>query len=169
MPAAREPMPHGGRRETLLMNNAEQGAPAGPGPTGPIPPPLAPVMMMIFWMLLGGAAGIKLAQSLWLLLGWESGDVSVAVPAGGVVGAVVGALLGLISNPRLLVLLMAAFAGASAGAVAGKLVWGEVGEIGGQVGGGLVGGMAWAVWLFVGGGKEAVAALAARRKEEARP
>jgi hypothetical protein len=107
--------------------------------------------MMAFWMLLGGAAGIKLAQRVWQLLGWGAGEVSVAVPVGGGVGALAGALLGLISNPRLLVLLMAVFAGASAGAVAGKLAWGAVGEIGGQVGGAIVGGIAWAVWLFVGG------------------
>ena len=117
--------------------------------TSAIPPPLAPILMMAFWMLLGGAAGIKFAQSLWQLLGWGAGDVSTAVPVGGVIGALAGALLGLISNPRLLVLLMAVFAGASAGAVAGKLPWGEFGELGGQVSGGLVGGIAWAVWLFV--------------------
>ena len=140
---------HGGWRETLLMKNGEQEVPGAAGPTGPIPPPLAPILMMTFWMLLGGAAGIKLGQSTWQLLGWGAGDVSIAVPAGGASGALAGALLGLISNPRLLVLLMAVFAGASAGAVAGKLVWGEVGEIGGQVAGGLVGGIAWAVWLFV--------------------
>jgi hypothetical protein len=151
------------------MKSTGQRVPATPGPTTPIPPPLAPILMMTFWMLLGGAAGIKLAQGLWQILGWGPGDVSVAVPAGGVVGALAGALLGLISNPRLLVLLMAVFAGASAGAVAGKLAWGEVGEIVGQVGGGLMGGMAWAVWLFVGGGKEGVAAPTDRCKEGSRP
>jgi hypothetical protein len=119
-------------------------------PPAPAPPVLAPVLMMGFWMLLGGAAGIKLAQSLWQVLGWATGEVSVAVPVGGVVGALVGALLGLITNPRHLVLLMAMFAGASAGGVAGKLPWGDIGEIGGQVGGGLIGGIAWAVWLFFG-------------------
>lgn len=131
------------------MKNTEERASGAPGPTASIPPPLAPILMMGFWMLLGGAAGIKLAQSMWHLLGWGSGNVSIAVPVGGMIGALAGALLGLISNPRLLVLLMAVFAGASAGAVAGKLPWGEVGEIGGQLGGGLVGGVAWAVWLFV--------------------
>ena len=136
------------------MQNAEQEPPGSPRPTLPIPAPLAPVLMMIFWMLLGGAAGIKLAQSMWQLLGWEDGEVSIAVPAGGVVGAVGGALLGLISNPRLLVLLMAVFAGSAAGAVAGKVPWGEVGEIGGQVAGGLVGGIAWAMWLLIRGRKE---------------
>jgi len=118
--------------------------------TLPSPAPLAPLLMMAFWMLLGGAAGIKLAQGLWQLLGWEVGDVSIAVPIGGVVGALAGTLLGFISNPSLLVLLMAVFAGASAGSVAGKLAWGNVGEIAGQVAGGLLGAIAWAVWLFFG-------------------
>jgi hypothetical protein len=94
-------------------------------------------------MLLGGAAGIRVAQSLWQLLDLGGGAVSVAVPVGGVVGAVAGGLLGLISNPRLLVLLMAVFAGSAAGAVAGKVAWGDVGEIGGQVAGALFGGGAW--------------------------
>lgn len=151
------------------MKNTEQGVPGGAGPIAPSPPPLAPLLMTSFWMLLGGAAGIKLAQSTWQLLSWGAGDVSIAVPVGGVVGALAGALLGLISSPRLLVLLMAVFAGSAAGAVAGKLPWGEIGEIGGQLGGGLVGGIAWAVWLFVGGGKEAVPAPTDRRQENPRP
>ena len=137
-----------------MKKNSEQQASGAPGPTAPIPPPLAPILMMAFWMLLGGAAGIKLTQSIWRLLGWGAGEVSIAVPVGGAGGALVGALLGLISNPRLLVLLMAVFAGATAAAVAGKLAWGEIGEIGGQIAGGLVGGMIWAVWLFMGGGKD---------------
>ncbi len=109
--------------------------------------------MMVFWMLLGGAAGINITQRIWLLLGIGFGDVSIAVPVGGVAGAVAGAFLGLINNPRLLVLLMAVFAGSAAGAVAGRLPWGDVGEVGGQVAGALVGGAAWAVWLFFGGGQ----------------
>ena len=113
-------------------------------------PPLAPVAMVVFWMLLGGAAGINLPQMLWHLLGLGGGDVSVAVPVGGAAGAIAGALLGLIDNPRLLVLLMAVFAGSSAGAVAGRLPWGDAGEIVGQGAGALVGGVAWAVWLFFG-------------------
>jgi hypothetical protein len=125
-------------------------------PEGPVPPRLAPVLMMAFWMLLGGAAGIRAAQTLWQLLDLGGGAVSVAVPVGGAAGAVVGGLLGLISNPRLLVLLMAVFAGSAAGAVAGKVAWGEVGEVGGQVAGGLVGGLAWATWLFLGRGKGGV-------------
>lgn len=151
------------------MKTTERRLPAVPGPTAPSPPPLAPILMMAFWMLLGGAAGVKLAQSLWQILGWGPGDVSVAVPVGGVAGALGGALLGLISNPRLLVLLMAVFAGASAGAVAGKLAWGEIGEIGGQIGGGLVGGIAWAVWLFVESRKEELAALTDKCKQNPRP
>jgi hypothetical protein len=104
--------------------------------------------MMAFWMLLGGAAGINAAQSLWRLLGLGGGEMAVAVPVGGGGGALVGALLGLITNPRKLVLLMAVFAGASAGGVTGRLPWGAVGEIGGQVAGGLVGAAAWAAWLL---------------------
>lgn len=135
------------------MGDTRQRSPQAPGPTPISTPPLAPILMMVFWMLLGGAAGIKLTQNMWRVLGLGAGEVSIAVPVGSVVGALVGALLGLISNPRLLVLLMAVFAGSTAGAVAGKLAWGDIGEIGGQVVGGLVGGIAWALWLFVDGGK----------------
>jgi hypothetical protein len=132
------------------MEHTRQDDPAATQGTSPIPPVLAPVLMMAFWMLLGGAAGIKVMHSLWRFLGFDVGEFAIAVPIGGAVGAAVGALLGLISNPRLLVLLMAVFAGASAGGVAGQLPWGDIGEIGGQAAGGLVGGMAWAVWLFLG-------------------
>ena len=106
--------------------------------------------MTAFWMLLGGAAGIKIMQSIWRFVGFDVGEVSIAVPVGGVVGAVAGVLLSMITNPRLLVLLMAVFAGSAAGGVAGKLAWDDIGEIGGQAAGGLVGGVAWAAWLFVG-------------------
>jgi hypothetical protein len=108
--------------------------------------------MMVFWIILGGAAGINITQSIWRFVGFSIGEVAIAVPVGGVVGALAGALLGLIRNPRSLVLLMAVFAGSAAGAVAGKLPWGDVGEIGGQLAGGLVGGLAWAAWLFLGRG-----------------
>jgi hypothetical protein len=110
--------------------------------------------MMAFWMLLGAAAGIRLVNSLWHLFGLGAGGASVAVPIGGVAGAAAGAALGRISSPRLLVLLMAVFAGSSAGGVAGELAWGDIGRIGGQVVGGLLGGIAWATWLFVGGGRD---------------
>jgi hypothetical protein len=62
-------------------------------------PPLAPVAMVVFWMLLGGAAGINITQRLWHLLGLGGGDVSIAVPVGGVAGAIAGALLGLAHAP----------------------------------------------------------------------
>lgn len=131
------------------MENAK---PDAEGPSSATPPsysPLAPLLMMAFWVLLGGAAGIRAAQSIWHLLDVDIGAVAIAVPVGGVVGALAGALLGLISNPRLLVLLMAVFAGSAAGGVAGKVPWGEIGEIGGQVAGALVGGIAWATWLYI--------------------
>ena len=135
------------------MKAIQNQVPDTPRSSSPIYPALAPVLMMAFWMLLGGAAGVKAMQSVWRLLGLGVGEVAIAVPVGGAVGALVGALLGLIRNPRSLVLLMAMFAGAAAGGVAGMVPWGDVGEIGGQVAGGLVGGIAWAAWLFTGHGK----------------
>ena len=136
------------------MRDTEKAVSEAPKSTSPIPPVLAPILMMVFWMLLGGAAGIKIMESIWRVLGVEVGKVTIAVPIGGAVGALAGAFLGLIQNPRLLVLLMAIFAGASAGGVAGQLPWGDVGQIGGQFAGGLVGGIAWAIWLLMGRSKE---------------
>jgi hypothetical protein len=83
------------------------------------------MLMMTFWMFLAGAAGKRVAPTLWQILGLGAGSVSVAVPVGGFVGAVAGALLGLISNPRLLVLLMAVLSSSAAGSTAGKVAWGE--------------------------------------------
>jgi hypothetical protein len=137
-----------------MMENTRQAVPDAAMSRTPIPPVMAPALMMAFWTLLGGAAGIRLMEGAWRLLGVNVGEVSIVVPVGGVVGGVVGALLGLISNPRLLVLLMAVFAGSAAGAVAGKLPWGDLGEICGQVAGGLMGGVAWAAWFCIGRGKE---------------
>ncbi len=131
------------------MEDIRKEGPAMPLAPRPEPPILAPVLMMVFWMLLGGASGIKIMQGLWRLLGFGAGEVGVAVPVGGAVGAVCGALLGWVRHPRLLVLLMAIFAGSSAGSVAGQLPWGDVGEIGGQAAGGLLGGLAWAAWLYL--------------------
>src|SRR5579864_1499690 len=136
------------RRETLVEDTGHED-PDLPSPASPIPPALAPVLMMVFWMLLGGAAGIKIMEAFWRILGAKVGEVAIAVPVGGAVGGLAGALLGLISNPRLLVLLMAVFAGASAGGVAGQLPWGDAGEVAGQVAGGLVGGIAWTIWMLL--------------------
>ncbi len=137
----------------IVVNDAKPDSPFGVPPVLAPLVPLAPALMMVFWMLLGAAAGIKLAQSVWQLLGWGDWAISVAVPVGGGCGALVGALLGLITRPQLLVLLMAVFAGVSAGGVAGHVAWGTIGEIGGQVGGGLVGALAWATWLVVNRGR----------------
>lgn len=41
--------------------------------------PLAPLMMMAFWMLLGGAAGIRAAQSIWQGPG-EAADLNALPP-----------------------------------------------------------------------------------------
>lgn len=130
------------------MEDTRQTDPDAALPATALPPVLAPVLMMGFWMLLGGASGIKFMQGIWPLLGFNGGEMAIAIPVGGVAGALAGGLLGLIRNPRWLVLLMAVFAGSAAGAVAGKAVWGGIGEIGGQVAGGLVGGIAWATWLL---------------------
>lgn len=116
----------------------------------PVSPVLAPVLMIVFWMLLGASGGIRLMEGIWRFIDLQVGELSIVVPVGGVVGAVAGGLLGLVSNPRLQVLLMAMFAGAAAGAVAGKLPWGNIGEIGGQIAGGLVGGAAWGTWMLIG-------------------
>jgi len=132
------------------MKNTKPAVPDATKPASPIPLVVAPILMLVFWMLLGGAAGIKIMQTVWRFLGVEVGELTIAVPVGGVVGALAGALLGLINNPRVLVLLMAVFAGASAGGVAGQLPWGDIGEIGGQVAGSLVGGFAWAIWQLTG-------------------
>lgn len=93
-------------------------------------------------------------QGIGPYLGVGGGEVTIAVPVGGVVGALAGALLGLIRNPRALVLLMAVFAGSAAGGVAGKVPWGDIGEVGGQVAGGVVGAIAWATWLLIERRKE---------------
>lgn len=149
------------------MQKAKQAAEmpsAGP----PRHSPLAPLMMVAFWMLLGGAAGIRIAQSIWHLLGVDVGAVAIAVPLGGTIGAAAGGLLGLISNPRMLVLLMAVFAGSAAGAVAGKVPWGEIGEVGGQIAGGVVGGIAWATWLMIERGSETGLGARALDRIEAR-
>lgn len=132
------------------MEDTSDAGPSRQGAPAPESPVLAPVLMTVFWALLGMASGIRIMQSIWRFLGIEVGEVAITVPVGGAVGAIAGGFLVLISNPRLLVLLMAAFAGSAAGAVAGKLPWGEVGEVGGQIAGGLVGGVAWATWLYLG-------------------
>ena len=48
--------------------------------------------MTAFWILLGGAAGINAAQSLWHLLGLGAGEMAIAVPIGGGAGAMVTAV-----------------------------------------------------------------------------
>jgi hypothetical protein len=123
-------------------------------PDLPMSPVLAPLLMMVFWALLGGAAGIKIMETIWRIRGVEAGELTIAIPVGAAAGALAGALLGLIRNPRLVVLLMAVFAGASAGGVAGQLPWGDVGALGGQIVGGLLGSIAWGIWLLVGQTKE---------------
>jgi hypothetical protein len=55
------------------MEDSGQEVPDSPSPGPPLPPVLAPVLMMVFWMLLGGAAGIKIMEAVCasLALRWE--------------------------------------------------------------------------------------------------
>lgn len=119
-------------------------SPAAPPPLLP----LAPKLMLVFWMLLGAVAGVKLAQGVWRMAGWNTGAIAIAVPAGAVVGATAGGLIGCITRPSLLVLIMALLAGWSLGALAGGLVWAETGQFAGGPIGALVGGLTWTLWLL---------------------
>jgi hypothetical protein len=110
--------------------------------------PMAPKLMLLFWMLLGAVAGITLAQQVWRLAGLTAGVFTIAVPVGAVGGAVGGALVGWITRPHLLVLVMALLAGWSVGAMGGGLAWAEMGQIAGGFTGALVGGLTWGVWLL---------------------
>lgn len=110
--------------------------------------PMAPKLMLFFWMLLGAVAGITLAQKGWRLAGLTAGNFALAVPIGAVGGAVGGVLVGRITHPHLLVLVMALLAGWSVGALAGGLAWAEIGQIAGGFTGALVGGLTWGAWLL---------------------
>jgi hypothetical protein len=118
--------------------------------------PLARRLLMVFWMVLGAATGIKIVLVLWHLFTFDVGELTIAVPVGGVVGGRIGICIGSVGRPRWLVLLMAVLAGSLVGAVAGNLSWTEIGEISGYVIGGVVGAIiwvAWVAWLFIGRGK----------------
>ncbi|HTU89227.1 MAG TPA: hypothetical protein VMF69_03940 [Gemmataceae bacterium] len=110
--------------------------------------PLAPKLMLLFWMLLGAVAGVKLLQGIWRMAGWDTGATAIAVPAGAVAEAIAGGLIGRITRPSLLVLIMALLAGWSLGALAGGLVWAETGQFAGGSIGALVGGLTWTLWLL---------------------
>ena len=58
-----------------------------PSPPSLLPPVLAPILMMVFWMLLGGAVGIKMMEGIWRIRGVEVGRLTIAVSVGGTVGA----------------------------------------------------------------------------------
>jgi hypothetical protein len=110
--------------------------------------PLAPKLMLVFWMFLGAVAGVKLMQGVWRMAGWNTGALAIAVPAGVVAGAIAGGFIGRITRPSLLVLIMALLAGWSLGALAGGLVWAETGQFAGGSIGALVGGLTWTLWLL---------------------
>ena len=126
-----------------------------PSPVQPPLLPIAPKLMLVFWMLLGAVAGISLAQGVWRMAGWKAGAFAIALPVGAVAGAVGGGLVGQITRPHLLVLVMATLAGWSVGSLGGGLAWAETGQIAGGFTGALVGGLIWAVWLLTARGEKA--------------
>jgi hypothetical protein len=65
------------------MQDTGCNAPNLPSTALPLPPVMAPLLMTGIWMLLGGAAGIKLAQSMWRLLGWGAGTCPSPFRSGG--------------------------------------------------------------------------------------
>jgi hypothetical protein len=125
-----------------------------PPPVQPPLLPMAPKLMLVFWMLLGSVAGITLAQAVWRMAGLNAGAFAIAVPVGAVAGAVGGGLVGQITRPHLLVLVMAMLAGWSVGALGGGLAWADIGQIAGGFTGALVGALAWAVWMLRRRGNE---------------
>ncbi len=72
------------------MQDTQQAVTDAATSTAPIPPVLAPVLMMVFWMLLGGAAGIKIMESIWRVRGVAVGEFTIALPVGGAVGVLAG-------------------------------------------------------------------------------
>jgi hypothetical protein len=138
------------QREPRNGSPGEEVKPSVKTNTPSTPPllPLAPKLMLLFWMLLGAVAGITLAQQVWRIVGLSAGIFAIAVPIGVVGGAVGGGLVGRITRPHLVVLVMALFAGWSVGAMGGGLAWAETGQIGGGFLGALAGGLIWAVWWW---------------------
>ena len=115
-------------------------------PDSPPLQPMAPKLMILFWVLLGAVAGVTLMQGVWKLAGLTTGAFAIVVPVGAVGGAVGGGLIGRITRPHLLVLIMALLAGWSVGAMGGGLPWDETGKIAGGFLGALAGGLTWTVW-----------------------
>jgi hypothetical protein len=141
-------------RNTVNSEGAKQRMQAQTPLVSPPLLPIAPKLMLLFWMLLGAVAGITLAQQVWRLAGLTSGNFAIAVPVGAVGGALGGVLVGRITHPHLLVLVMALLAGWSVGALAGGLAWADIGQITGGFIGALVGGLTWGAWLLRRRGNE---------------
>ncbi len=128
----------------------DEGKAAKPGQQSSGPSlPVAPRLMLIFGVLLGGVAGINFVQFLWKMFGWTVGRYSIALPVGAVLGACGGALAAKISDPCVLVLFAGLFAGWATGNTAGKQAWGDVGALAGQFIGAAVGVLAWLAWFRV--------------------
>jgi len=134
----------------------DEGKPVKHGQQSPSPPslPVAPRLMLLFGVLLGGVAGINFVQFLWKMLGWTVGHYSIALPVGAVLGACGGALAGRVSDPRVLVLFAGLFAGWATGGTAGKQAWGDVGALAGQFIGAAAGVVVWLAWFLVDRAKQ---------------
>ncbi len=135
------------------MSDTRQEAPIAPPSASPKPAPPAFRLLMVLWMLLGAATGIKFMLVICGLFHLGVWELAIAVPVGGLVGARIGVRIGSVASPRWLVLLMVVLAGSALGAVAANLSWMEIGEISDYVIGGTVGAVlwiAWIGWLFIG-------------------
>jgi hypothetical protein len=133
------------------MNGTSQEVPIAPPPASP-KAAREYRLLMVLWMLLGAATGIKFVLVIGRLLNSTVWQLAIAVPLGGLVGARIGVRIGAVASPRWLVLLMVVLAGAAVGAVAATLSWTEVGEISDYVIGGAVGAIlwiGWITWLFI--------------------
>jgi hypothetical protein len=133
-------------RDSMAAEGVKQLMQSQTPPGSPPLLPMAPRLMLLFWMLLGAVAGVTLMQGVWKLAGLTSGTFAIAVPVGAVGGAMGGGLMGRITRPHLLVLVMALLAGWSVGAMSGGLAWAEAGKIAGGFLGALAGGLTWTVW-----------------------
>lgn len=133
------------------MSNSHQEAPIAKRSASHKPAP-AYRLLMVLWMLLGAATGIKFTLVIGHLFHLSVWQLAVAAPMGGLLGARIGVRIGAVASPRWLVLLMVVLAGAAVGAIASTLSWTEVGEISAYVIGGAVGAIlwiGWITWLFV--------------------
>jgi hypothetical protein len=88
-------------RDRMNAEGAKQRVQSQTPPVSPPLLPMAPRLVLLFWMLLGAVAGVTLAQGVWKLAGLTTGVFAIAVPVGAVGEAVGGGLIGRITRPHL--------------------------------------------------------------------